>query len=183
MLYSTFYSKYAPHFLLERNHYSDRNMQQYEKKIILHIQNSVFKYICGCTQSCHYSISTWSIPGVSAVGTLTPFLMCSKNKKSANRSHEGSLLLPDSHVLLTAQTAFIGKEPQEDRRVQPPCAVCDAFAMNTGSEEAEGLYRSSDHLSLANPRVQFRAAGSLLRLCRRMSSGTGSKRKNVIFLL
>lgn len=58
--------------------------------------------------------------------------MCYKNKKSANRSGEGSPFLLDNNFLLTAQTAFTGNEPQEDRRVQPSRAVCEAFAMSTG---------------------------------------------------
>lgn len=75
-------------------------MHQYgKKKIILHIQNSVFKYICCCTQSCHYCISATLHQYQESVQLKHEhhFLTSCKNKKTAKRSHEGSLLL-DNHI-------------------------------------------------------------------------------------
>lgn len=46
-----------------------------------------------------------------------------------------------------------------------------------GEWQAEVLYRSSDHLNLPSPRVQFRAVGSLLSLCRKVSSEQAAKGK------
>lgn len=103
-----------------------------EKKFILHIQNSVFKYIGGCTQS--YCIYTTLCQHQESVKLKHNhhFLICCKNKKCANRSGEGSSFLLDNHILLTTRTAFTGNGPQEDRREQPSSAVCGAFAMNAG---------------------------------------------------
>lgn len=109
----------------------------------------------------------------------TIFKCVVKIRKVPTGSGEGSPLLLDNNFLLTAQTAFTGNEPQEDRRVLSVKPLLWAL----GEWQAEVLYRSSDHLNLPSPRAHFRAVGSLLSLCRKVSSGTGSKRKNVLSLL
>lgn len=141
-------------------------MHQYgKKKIILHIQNSVFKYICCCTQSCHYCISATLHQYQESVQLKHEhhFLTSCKNKKTAKRSHEGSLLL-DNHMLLTAKLHFLEMNARRTGGCSHPVLSVKPLLRTLGERQDEEIYRSSDYLNHLSLRVQLRAVGSLLSL-------------------